>query len=91
MHFNEKQFQIKEKNGQKWAAIYYRYDEETKEWLIKAMNLGGYYPYMEKIGHGNNEGLRELRFEPKFEDNIYKNVINNCNVLYHITEKKEYK
>jgi len=88
LQFNEKQFQIKEKNGQKCASIYYRYDEETKKWIIKAMNLGGYYMSQEIIGKGTNEGLRELRFESKFEDDIYTQVIESCKVLYHVTEKK---
>lgn len=88
LQFNEKQFQIKEKNGQKCASIYYRYDKETREWIIKVMNLGGYYMAQERIGEGANKGLRELRFEPKFEDDIYRQIIESCKVLYHITEKK---
>lgn len=88
LQFNEKQFQIKEKNGQKCASIYYYYDEETKEWIIKAMNLGGYYMAQERIGKGANKGLGELKFEPKFEDDIFGQIVETCKVLYHISEKK---
>lgn len=86
-HFNEKQFHIKEKNGIKYAVIYYYYTKATENNLIKAMNLGGYFLASHSIGRGNNKDIKRAIFEPKFQDEL-EIKLKEHPYLFHVTEKK---
>jgi len=86
-HFHEKQFQIKEKNGIKYAEIYFFYSKETEDNIIRAMNLGGYFPANKSIGKNSNQGIKKIVFEPKFQDELERKI-KEYPYVYHITEKK---
>lgn len=87
LHFGDKQFQISEKNGVKYAILYYHYTPSTDDYVKRAMMLGGYYVMREIDGGGANKGIRKVIFEPKFQDEVTKKI-KSFDVMYHITGKK---